>query len=275
MQNPVTNSPQLWKNALPIIDEGDNKYSRGHAVIFGGFPLTGASRMAARAAARMGVGLTTIAVSDTALPIYATALESVMVKSISATHDREQLISDDRVTAFLIGPGAGISAETRQLVLQLLATSKPLVIDADAISVFQDEPKTLFDAIHGPCVLTPHEGEFSRIFEISGSREQRANSAAEIAHATVVLKGAKTLIATPSNPLIINENAPGTLATAGTGDVLAGMILGLIAQKMNPSLASAAAVWMHGMAATSFGMGLIAEDLPDLIPSVWKALAEM
>lgn len=275
MQNPVTNFPQLWKNALPIIDEGDNKYSRGHAVIFGGFPLTGASRMAARAAARMGVGLTTIAVSDTALPIYATALESVMVKSISATHDREQLISDDRVTAFLIGPGAGISAETRQLVLQLLATSKPLVIDADAISVFQDEPKTLFDAIHGPCVLTPHEGEFSRIFEIIGSREQRANSAAEIAHATVVLKGAKTLIAAPNNPLIINENAPRTLATAGTGDVLAGMILGLIAQKMNPSLASAAAVWMHGMAATSFGMGLIAEDLPDLIPSVWKALAEM
>ncbi len=275
MQNSVINSPQLWKSALPQIDEGDNKYSRGHAVIFGGFPLTGASRMAAKAAARMGAGLTTIAVSDNALPIYAAALESVMVKSVSATHDREQLISDERVTAYLIGPGAGVNTETRQLVLQLLATRRPLVIDADAISVFQHEPKTLFDAIQGPCVLTPHEGEFSRIFEISGSREHRANTAAEMAHATVVLKGAKTLIAAPNNPLIINENAPRTLATAGTGDVLAGMILGLIAQKMNPRLASAAAVWMHGMAATSFGMGLIAEDLPDLIPSVWKALAEM
>ena len=275
MQSPVTNSPHLWKTALPQIDAGDNKYSRGHAVIFGGYPLTGASRMAARAAARMGAGLTTIAVSDEALPIYAAALESVMVKSISATHDREQLISDDRVTAYLIGPGAGVTAETRTLVLQLLATRKPLVIDADAISVFQNDPKTLFDAIDGPCVLTPHEGEFARIFAMSGSREQRAVSAAEMAHATVVLKGAKTLIATPNSPLIINESAPANLATAGTGDVLAGMILGLLAQNMNASLASAAAVWMHGVAAKKFGKGLIAEDLPDLLPSVWKELTEV
>ena len=275
MQSPVTNSPHLWKTALPQIDAGDNKYSRGHAVIFGGYPLTGASRMAARAAARMGAGLTTIAVSDEALPIYAAALESVMVKSISATQDREQLISDDRVTAYLIGPGAGVTAETRKLVLQLLATRKPLVIDADAISVFQNDPKTLFDAINGPCVLTPHEGEFARIFAMSGSREQRAVSAAEMAHATIVLKGAKTLIATPNSPLIINENAPANLATAGTGDVLAGMILGLLAQNMNASLASAAAVWMHGVAAKKFGKGLIAEDLPDLLPSVWKELTEV
>jgi hydroxyethylthiazole kinase-like uncharacterized protein yjeF len=275
MQSPVINTPQLWKTALPQIDVGDNKYSRGHAVVFGGYPLTGAARMAARAAARMGAGLTTIAVSDEALPIYAAALESVMMKSISATQDREQLISDDRVTAYLIGPGAGVTSETRQLVLQLLATRKPLVIDADAMSVFQHDPKTLFDAIHGPCVLTPHEGEFSRVFTMSGSREQRAVSAAEMAHATIVLKGAKTLIATPNNPLFINENAPANLATAGTGDVLAGMILGLLAQKMNASLASAAAVWMHGVAAKKFGKGLIAEDLPDLLPSVWKELAEV
>ena len=275
MQIPLVNSPQLWKAALPQIDAGDNKYSRGHAVVFGGYPLTGASRVAARAAARMGAGLTTIAVSDEALPIYAAALESVMVKSISATQDREQLISDDRVTAYLIGPGAGVTAETRTLVLQLLATRKPLVIDADAISVFQNDPKTLFDAIDGPCVLTPHEGEFARIFAMSGSREQRAISAAEMAHATVVLKGANTLIATPNSPLIINENAPANLATAGTGDVLAGMILGLLAQNMNANLASAAAVWMHGVAAKKFGKGLIAEDLPDLLPSVWKELAEV
>ena len=275
MQSPVINSPQLWKTALPQVDVEDNKYSRGHAVVFGGYPLTGAARMAARAAARMGTGLTTIAVSDEALPIYATALESVMVKSITATHDREQLIFDNRVTAYLIGPGAGVTAETRKLVLQLLATGKPLVIDADAISVFQNDPKALFDAIHGPCVLTPHEGEFARIFAMSGSREQRANSAAEMAHATIVLKGAKTLIATPNNPLIVNESAPANLATAGTGDVLAGMILGLLAQRMRANLACAAAVWMHGVAANKFGKGLIAEDLPDLLPSVWKELAEV
>jgi NAD(P)H-hydrate epimerase len=249
MQNQLINSPHLWKTSLPRLDVGDNKYSRGHAVVFGGYPLTGASRMAARAAERMGAGLTTIAVSDEALPIYAMALESVMVRSISATHDREQLIADDHVTAYLIGPGAGVTPETRKLVLQLLATRKPLVIDADAISVFQNDPKTLFDAINGPCVLTPHEGEFARIFSMSGSREQRANSAAKMAHATIVLKGAKTLIAAPNGPLIVNESAPANLATAGSGDVLAGMILGLLAQKMDASLASAAAVWMHSMAA--------------------------
>lgn len=265
----------MWKSALPKNKVNDNKYSRGHAVIFGGYPLTGAARMAARAAARMGAGLTTIAVSDEAFPVYESALESVMVKSISATTDFEQLISDDRVTAYLIGPGAGITSETRNLVLQLLATRKPLVIDADAITVFQHDPGTLFDAILGPCVLTPHEGEFARIFSINGSREQRAHAAAELAHATVVLKGAHTLVATPNNPLIINENAPANLATAGTGDVLAGMILGLLAQGMNVRLASAAAVWMHGAAAKLSGKGLIAEDLPDLLPIIWKQLSEV
>ncbi len=268
----ATNSPSLWIDALPATIADSNKYTRGHAVVFGGFPQTGAARMAARAAARMGAGLTTIAVSTEALPVYAAALESVMVKSISATNDFEQLIADPRVSAFLIGPGAGVSESTRSRVLQLLSTGKPIVLDADALTVFADDPSALFNAIKGPCVLTPHEGEFGRIFDLQGSREVRAVEAAQQSNAVVVLKGSSTVIAAPNNLLIVNENAPPNLATAGSGDVLAGMILGLLAQNMDAMLASAAAVWMHGEAAENFGPGLIAEDLPDCLPQVWRSL---
>lgn len=272
MSQILENSPKLWIEALPEAERDSHKYSRGHVVILGGFPLTGAARMAARAAARIGSGLTTIAVTKESLPIYAAALESIMVKSISATSEFENLLSDERVTAFLIGPGAGVSPETRQRVLQLLATGKPIVLDADALTVFKDDPKSLFAAIHGPCVMTPHEGEFARIFSVQGSREVRATLAAEMAQCTIVLKGNETLIATPNKSLIINRGAPTSLATAGSGDVLAGMIAGLLAQKMDIHLASAAAVWMHAEAAKKFGKGLIAEDLPDMIPQVWREL---
>jgi NAD(P)H-hydrate epimerase len=268
----ASNSASLWLDALPTYSVDDNKYTRGHAVVFGGFPQTGAARMAARAAARMGAGLTTVAVSAEALPVYAAALESVMVKSISATHNFEQLISDPRVTAFLIGPGAGISESTRNRVLQLLSFGKPTVLDADALTVFSEDPSLLFGAIKGPCVLTPHEGEFGRIFDFVGSREVRAAAASKQSNAVVVLKGPSTVIAAPNNSVIINENAPPTLATAGSGDVLAGMILGLLAQSMDAMLASAAAAWMHGQAAQNFGPGLIAEDLPDCLPEVWRNL---
>ena len=268
----ATNSPSLWIDALPATIANSNKYTRGHAVVFGGFPQTGAARMAARAAARMGAGLTTIAVSTEALPVYAAALESVMVKSISATNDFVQLIADPRVSAFLIGPGAGVSESTRSRVLQLLSTGKPIVLDADALTVFADDPPALFNAIKGPCVLTPHEGEFGRIFDLQGSREVRAAAAAKQSNAIIVLKGSSTVVAAPNNLLIVNENAPPTLATAGSGDVLAGMILGLLAQNMDAMLASAAAVWMHGKAAQNFGPGLIAEDLPDCLPEVWRNL---
>ena len=274
MSKILENSPRLWIEALPETERDSHKYSRGHVVIFGGFPLTGAARMAARAAARIGSGLTTIAVSSEALPVYAAALESIMVKSISATSEFENLLSDERVTAFLIGPGAGVVPETRQRVLQLLATGKPTVLDADALTVFKDDPKALFNAILGPCVMTPHEGEFARIFSMQGSREDRATLAAEMAQCTIVLKGNETLIATPNKSLIINRGAPAILATAGSGDVLAGMIAGLLAQKMDSHLASAASVWMHAQAAKKFGKGLIAEDLPDMIPQVWEELIE-
>jgi NAD(P)H-hydrate epimerase len=266
------NAPALWRDRLPQLQAAANKYSRGHALLYGGYPVTGAARMAARAAARIGAGLTTIAVPEEGFSIYASALTSIMVQPLVKEHDFAQLLQDRRYTGFSIGPGAGVNDATRARALAMLATGKPTVIDADAISVFAARTDELFQAIRGPCVITPHEGEFKRLFENSGDKLSRARRAARSSGAVVVLKGADTVIAAPDGRAIINSNAPATLATAGSGDVLGGLILGLLTQGMDAFLAAAAAVWVHGAAAADFGPGLLAEDLPDLAPSVLRRL---
>ncbi len=234
--------------------------------------MTGAARMAARAAARVGAGLTTIAVPEIALPIYATALTSIMVRPIATSHDFDDLLTDRRISALLIGPGAGVGGETRDRALAMLASGRPTVLDADAITSFQEDASELDRAIVDTCIMTPHEGEFRRLFGLPGDKLTRTRAAAKRSGAFVILKGSDTVIAAPDGRAIINTNAPPTLATAGSGDVLSGMILGLLAQKMDPFLAAAAAVWLHGAAATAFGPGLIAEDLPDLLPGVFQRL---
>ena len=266
------NGSQLWLEKLPHPKADGSKYSRGHALISGGYPITGASRMAARAAARAGAGLTTIAVPPIALPMYAAALTSIMVQPLVAAGQFGRLLEDRRLTALLIGPGAGVSGKTRNRALAMLATGRPTVLDADALTAFQENPAALDRAITGPCVLTPHDGEFSRLFDPRGDKLSRSRAAARRSGAIIVLKGSDTVIAGPDGRAIINANAPPTLATAGAGDVLSGIILGLLAQGMEPFLAAAAAVWLHGAAATAFGPGLIAEDLPDLLPAVFRQL---
>ena len=266
------NDPGLWASELPRPGHGGNKYTRGHALIAGGYPMTGAARMAARAAARAGAGLTTIAVPDVALPVYASALTSIMVLPLAAPGDFERLLGDRRLSAFLIGPGAGVGEQTRSRALAALATGRPTLLDADAITAFQDDPVSLDRAIVGPCVLTPHDGEFARLFDPSGDKLTRARAAARRSGAIIVLKGSDTVITAPDGRAIVNANAPATLATAGSGDVLSGIALGLLAQGMEPFLAAAAAVWMHGAAAAEFGPGLIAEDLPELLPAVLRRL---
>ena len=266
------NDPALWIDALPRPGIADHKYSRGHALIVGGYPLTGAARMAARAAARAGAGLTTIAAPPAAWPIYAAASQSVMVAPIGTEGDFERLLADPRITAALIGPGAGVGAGTRARVLAILGARRPAVVDADAISAFGEDPAPLWRAIRAPCVITPHDGEYRRVFAFGGGKLERARAAAAASGAVSVLKGADTVIAAPDGRVAINANAPPTLATAGAGDVLGGLVAGLLAQGMDPWLGAAAAVWMHGAAAAAFGPGLIAEDLPDRIPGVWRKL---
>ena len=266
------NDPMLWISSLPRPTEGGNKYTRGHALISGGYPMTGAARMAARAAARAGAGLTTIAVSSIALPVYAAALTSIMVQPLAVPEDFVCLLDDQRYSALLIGPGAGTGEETRARVLAMLATGRPTLLDADAITAFADDPSTLEQAITGPCVLTPHDGEFRRLFDPSGDKLVRTRAAARRSGAVIVLKGSDSVITAPDGRAVINSNAPPSLATAGSGDVLSGILLGLLAQGMEPFLAAAAAVWLHGAAATEFGPGLIADDLPDLLPGVFRQL---
>lgn len=268
------NSPALWRANLPQWHANINKYGRGHALLYGGYPMTGAARMAARAAARSGAGLTTIAVPERAFAIYAAALTSIMAQPLAQNEDFVRLLADARYTAFSIGPGAGVGDATRIRALDMLGTGKPVVLDADAITVFASCQEELFQAIRGPCVITPHEGEFKRIFDVSGDKVARARHAARRSGAVIVLKGADTVIAAPDGRAIINSNAPSTLATAGSGDVLGGFILGLLAQNMDAFPAAAAAVWLHGAAAAGFGAGLLAEDLPDLLPAVLRKLGQ-
>jgi len=266
------NDPALWRQQMPQLKTSGNKYTRGHALLCGGYPMTGAARMAARAAARAGAGLTTIAVPEAALQVYAAALTSIMVRPLTQPEDLSRLLADSRFTALAIGPGAGVNDTTRKRALLMLATGRPVLLDADAISVFADRPRELFEAIRSACVLTPHEGEFARLFDSAGDKLTRARAAARTSGAVIVLKGADTVIAAPDGRAIINSNAPATLATAGSGDVLGGMILGLLAQGMDAFRAAAGAVWLHGAAAGDFGPGLLAEDLPDLLPGVLRRL---
>jgi NAD(P)H-hydrate epimerase len=266
------NGPGLWAPALPVAKAAGHKYQRGHAIIFGGYPMTGAARLAARAAARIGAGLATVAVPEIAFPIYAGALTSIMVKPLSVEQDFQALVDDVRHNAYLIGPGAGVGQETRRRALGLLSTERAVVIDADAITSLAGSLSLLKQAVRGPAVLTPHEGEFARVFEFDGDKLVRARAAAGASGAIIVLKGSDTVIAAPDGRAIINSNAPPSLATAGSGDVLSGLVLGLLSQGLEPFLAAAAAVWIHGDAASRFGLGLMAEDLPDIVPSVLNAL---
>jgi hydroxyethylthiazole kinase-like uncharacterized protein yjeF len=266
------NTPQLWQSKLPKSRSTGHKYSRGHALLYGGYPMTGAARMAARAAARIGAGLTTVAVPQQAFPLYAAALTSIMVQPLDEAQDFDRLLADPRYSAVAIGPGAGINDATRGFAVSALRSRKPVVLDADALSVFAGRSGEMFAEIRGDCVMTPHDGEFKRVFDDAGDKLTRTRRAARESGAVIVLKGSDTVVAAPDGRAVINANAPATLATAGSGDVLGGFILGLLAQGMDAFPAAAAGVWLHGAAASLFGLGLLAEDLPDLLPQVLRRL---
>lgn len=276
MENPrniQVSSPKLWQTLLPKLAPDSNKYSRGYAMIYGGYPITGAARLAALACARAGAGMTSILSPEIAYPIYASNLLSIMVRPFSSHNALESLADDPRISAFLIGPGAGVNAQTHHATLSLLSKNKPTVLDADALTVFENDVETLKQAIKNVCVLTPHEGEFKRLFALGDNRIESVLEAAKKLNAIILLKGHQTIIASPDGKIVTNQHAPATLATAGSGDVLAGIITGLLAQGMPAFEATCAAVWMHSEAANLFGVGLIADDLPAMLLKVIQQLS--
>ena len=272
----LVNGPDLWRRRYPWPRLDAHKYARGHAVVLGGARMTGAARLSARGALRAGAGLVTVACPAESVPIYAAGSPSLIVTEAADEAAFGTLLADPRKNAVLLGPGAGVGAETRARVLAALEAGKACVLDADALTSFAGSPADLLDRLHGRCLLTPHEGEFARIFPDlvaeEGGKLTRARAAAARCGAVVLLKGADTVVAAPDGRAVINANAPPDLATAGSGDVLAGMALGLIAQGMDGFDAACAAVWLHGEAANAIGPGLIAEDLPDALPGVLKRL---
>jgi hydroxyethylthiazole kinase-like uncharacterized protein yjeF len=266
------NDPGLWLDRFTWPQNERYKYKRGEVLVLGGEAITGASRLTTLAASRAGAGMVTLAAPAKVWSIYSTSLMNAIVKSFDGLADFEALLADVRRNVIAIGPGAGVGAATRQYVLASLATRRTVVLDADALTSFAEAPEDLFAAIKGPCVLTPHAGEFKRLFHFEGDKLHLARSAAEQCQAVVVLKGSDTVIAAPDGRAIINANAPPQLATGGTGDVLTGFVAALLAQGMPPFEGAAAAVWLHGAAASEFGLGLVAEDLPDALPRVVQRL---
>ncbi|MGI9484230.1 MAG: NAD(P)H-hydrate dehydratase [Hyphomicrobiales bacterium] len=271
------NAPALWRADYPTPLLGGHKYARGHAVsVTGAMAQTGAGRLAAEAALRTGAGLVTVAAPADALMVNACHLTTVMLKRADNAAELAQLLDDKRKNAIVLGPGAGVGGGTRAKVRAALASGASVVLDADALTAFSQAPDELFEAIgelpERPVVMTPHAGEFPRLFnEIAqgeDSKCERARKAATASGAVIVIKGPDTVIAALDGRTNINSNAPPTLATAGSGDVLAGLVCGLLAQGMEPFNAASASVWLHGAAADAFGPGLIAEDIISMLPAV-------
>lgn len=263
------NVPDLWLPLFPWPAAEGHKHVRGRlGVISGPAGRTGAARLAARAGLRVGAGVVRLLCPPDAVNVLAVTMEAVMVDAFESSAALYRLAAP--LDAAVIGPAAGVDEATVEALEVLAQGGAALVVDADALTVFQDRPAALFAHLDRDDVLTPHEGEFARLFPglLASGREAAAAAAAVQAGATVVLKGPATLVAAPDGRLAVNANGSPWLATAGTGDVLAGLIGGLLAQRMPSFEAACCAVWLHAEMAARHGPGLIAEDLPDLLPAL-------
>ncbi|WP_243721927.1 NAD(P)H-hydrate dehydratase [Meridianimarinicoccus aquatilis] len=281
-------SPALASRLAKNVDQ--HKYDHGHALVVAGGPgQGGAARLAARAALRVGAGLVTVGCPVEAMTENAAQLTSVMVRQLKGSAGLEDALGDARINALCIGPGLGRGTESRNMVRVALSTRRPIVLDADGLTSFADAPRALFGLLHGAAVLTPHEGEFAKLFpeqarllkdasrgQILDPRREAVMAAAARCGATVLLKGPVTLVADPSGHMVelhlTGADAVPWLATAGAGDVLAGLITGLLARGFSPVQAAEAGAWLHAAAARLIGAGLIAEDLPDALPAVFEEL---
>lgn len=274
------NTPAVWRLALPTQADATHKYVRGHLAVFSGpATATGAARLSAKAGLRAGAGLVTLLSPTGAVPGNAAHLTAIMLKTVDGDQDLVNLLQDERLKTFVLGPGFGDAKTARRFVRLLAEHGRRLVLDADGISAFRDDPETLFSFFAGDSsrlVLTPHDGEFVRLFpdlanDQTLSKIDRARKAAIRSNAVVILKGADTVIAAPDSRVLVNDNAPPWLATAGSGDVLAGIVGAHLAQGMPAFEAAASAVWRHGEAGRIAGEGLTAEELPATIPA-WSEI---
>jgi len=276
--SPLTqNGPELWAHAFPWPANSTHKHARGRLIVVSGeMWSTGAARLAARAGLRIGAGMVTLMSPPDALLVNAAHLEAVMLAPFDT--DVELEAAADAADAAIIGPAAGVTEATVSNLFALARTGAAIVIDADALTAFRDDPAELFSVLDRDDVLTPHQGEFERVFpgllKASPERITAVRQAAARAHAVVLLKGPDTVIAAPDGRCAVNVNGTPWLATAGSGDALAGFIGGLIAQGMDSFEAACAGVWIHAEAGRLHGPGLISEDLPGLAPAVLRGLAE-
>ncbi|HUC63731.1 MAG TPA: NAD(P)H-hydrate dehydratase [Alphaproteobacteria bacterium] len=268
------NAPELWLPSYPWPTLLDHKYRRGHVLVVAGARMTGAAKLAARGAMRAGAGLVTVACPPEVERVFQLGTAGLLVETFEDGASFAQALESRRKNVYLLGPGNEATPETKAHVLAALATKRASVLDADAISAFQSDPASLCRAIAGPCVMTPHEGEFARVFDVAGDKLARARAAAAASGAVILLKGGDTVVAAPDGRAAISENAPPELGTAGAGDVLAGILAAHLARGMLPFEAAAAAAWLHGEAAAEVGPGLIADDLPEALRPVLGRLKE-
>ena len=273
------NEPGLWQAHFPVPRMEGHKYSRGHLVaVSGPAQASGATRLAARAALRAGAGLVTVASPTEALPIHAANLSAIMVRPVEDAAGLERLLADRRLSTVVIGPGVGVGQGARDRLA--VCADRRLVIDADLITSFKGAADQLAAQLAGApaAIATPHDGEFARLFEgcpdvlEAPSKLERVRAGARRLGIVLVLKGADTVVAAPDGRACIADNAPPWLATAGAGDVLSGIVGGLLAQGMEPFEAASAAVWLHGEAAREAGPGLVADDLIEALRPVYARL---
>ena len=277
------NNPTIWRDVFPRASIDGHKYSRGHAVVVsGGGASTGAARLAARGALRAGAGVVTVASPSDALVVNAAALTAIMVREVDDADAFAAMLEDRRINTCVIGPGSGVGERTRSMALAAIRAGRRVVLDADALTSFSDAPEVLFSKIKSQegceAILTPHSGEFFKLFRwmspksTAFSKLEQTRLAAKESGAVVLFKGPDTVVAAPDGRATISANAPPWLATAGSGDVLAGFIAGLLAQGVPAFEAANIGAWLHGEAAREFGPGMIAEDLPEALPAVLRRL---
>jgi len=271
------NSPVLWKKYFPWKKTFGHKYSRGRVIVYGGQKeFTGATILSALAALRTGTGSVKILCSKNTLQIYSLKFPSVLKKEINNIHQLEVFLKKEKITSFLIGPGAGSGKKIKEITKLVLKKVKYVVLDADALTCFQDDLKSLYSLLDKNKIITPHLGEFHKIFpniKKNLNNIDKALSAVKLIKSNIILKGPNTVIVAHDKKIVINDHASSELAVIGSGDVLSGLAVSLVGQKkMNPFLAGCAATWLHGDIARHYGKGLIAEDLVKGIPGALKRL---